>query len=68
VAAAYGGDGRCKDNAGRNGHEYKVPELPQFSVDGYVPRLEQYTSSLDVIFTVTRINRSVTSIPPMAIH
>ena len=34
MAAAYGGDGRCKDNAGR---EYKVPELPHFSVDGYCP-------------------------------
>jgi len=22
---------------GRNGREYKVPELPQFSVDGYCP-------------------------------
>jgi len=50
-----------------NGREYNVPELPQFSVDGCAPRLEQYTSSLDVIFTVTRVKCSVTLSPRLAI-
>ena len=30
----------------RNGREYKLPELPYFSVDGYCPRLIQFMTSL----------------------
>jgi len=42
------------------GREYKVPELTQFSVDGYCPETRTIYEFLDVIFTVTRVNRSVT--------
>jgi len=45
---------------GLNGREYTVPELSNIRVDGTAPRLEQYTSSLNVIFTVIRVNRTVT--------
>jgi len=51
-----------------HGREYKEPELPQFAVDGYCPETRTIYEFLDVIFTVTHVNRSVTSSPLVAIH
>ena len=53
---------------GRNGREYKVPELPQFSVDGYCPETRTIYEFFGCYFTVTPVNRSVTSSPQVAIH
>jgi len=51
-----------------HGREYKVPELPQFRVDGYYPETRTICEFLNVIFTVIRVKRSVTSSPRVAIN
>jgi len=35
VVNSYRGGGNCKILNARNGREYRLPELPHFSVDGY---------------------------------
>ena len=42
----------------RNGREYRTPELPNLSVDGFCP---ECTSSSVAFSTVTRVNPFVTS-------
>jgi len=49
-------------------HGRECTNYPSLVLTVTVPRLEKYTSSLDVIFTVTRVNRTVTSSPRVAIH
>ena len=53
---------------GLNGRVYKVSDLPHFSVDGYCLETRTIYEFFDVIFTVTRVNRSVTSSPRVAVH
>jgi len=51
-----------------HGRGYKVPELLHINVYGFCPEIRTIYEFMDVIFTLTRIKRSVTSSPRVAIH
>jgi len=53
---------------GRNVRECKVPELPHFRVHGYCPETRTIYEYMGVIFTVIRVNRSMTSSLRVTIH
>ena len=46
-----------------NGREYKLPELPHFSVDGYCPETRTIFEFFRCIITGIRADRSVKSAP-----
>ena len=48
---------------GLSGREYKLPDLPRFSADGYYLETLHSTSSPVFIFTATRASRSVMRAP-----
>jgi len=47
----------------RNGREYRLPELPHFSLDGYCAEKNTVYEFSDVIFMTAPVNRFVTSLP-----
>ena len=53
----------CTILHGRNGREYRLPELPHLSVDGFCPQTRQCTNSWAAITTAIPANRFVTSRP-----
>jgi len=48
---------------GRNGPEYRLPEIPRFRVDGYCPDTRKIYEFFVSIFTAIRSRRFVTSPP-----
>ena len=49
----------------RNGRENRLPELPHFSVDGYLQRRIKFMSFSGVIGTAAPVSRFLTSSPQM---
>jgi len=49
----------CKIMHARNGREYRLPELPRFSVDGYCPETRTVYEFLCYFSTVANVNRFV---------
>ena len=54
---------RCKRVHSRNGCEYRLPELPRFSVDGYSAETRTVYEFLGCFFTGTNASRYVITKP-----
>jgi hypothetical protein len=50
---------KCKILHGRNGREYRLPELPHVSVDGFCPETKEVYEFLGCYLTAVPVNLSV---------
>ena len=51
----------CTIMHARNGREFRLPELPRYSVDGYCAKTKRYTKLWDVFTTDVSVNRYATT-------